>query len=71
VGDAGIPWIRLILHRQTSRSAKAESVRLSFEEPFAKPRILRTFRMSSSGKSFHTKPYDFPSEPALTSLDWD
>jgi len=58
-------------HRQTSRSAKPESVRLSFEESFAKPRSLRTFRISSSGKSFHTKPNDFQSELALTALAWN
>jgi hypothetical protein len=71
VGDTGIPRIRLILHRQPSRSAKPESVRLSFEESFAKPRSLPTFRTSSSEKTFQTKPYDFQSEPAPISLDWE
>jgi hypothetical protein len=54
--------------RRASRSAKPESVRLPFEEPFAKPGSLRTFGTSSSGKTFHTKPCDFQSEPALSSL---
>lgn len=67
-----IPWIRLsLLHRQTSRSAKPESVRLSFQEQFAQPKSLLTLRTSSSGKTIQTKPYHFQSEPALTSLAWE
>jgi hypothetical protein len=49
-----------------SCSAKPESVRLSFEEPFAKLGSLPTFRSSSNGKTLQTKHYDFQSDPALT-----
>ncbi len=63
--------VALSLHGQISRSAKPESVRQSFQEPFAQPESLPTFRRSSSGKTFLTKHCEFQSELALASMAWE